>query len=233
MRTRAAVHHYIRTGTYTVAGSLESLAAGNPPETETNPERLEGMLQWIYRVRDFSDRRKDAGKRHNPTSFCKIYKEFLFAKHFLFIDKPLVLCEGKTDNVYLHCAIKRLADSFPTLANWSGTDFNSNFRLFRYTSKSLKILHMGGGCGDIVQFVRDYRRHWARLVHRRVSLPVILVVDNDDGGESVFKAIKEMGGPDIKVSDPQTMFHVFHNLYLIKTPLGSGPIKSLALAAID
>ncbi|WP_206245719.1 retron Ec67 family RNA-directed DNA polymerase/endonuclease [Novosphingobium terrae] len=226
MRTRAAVHHFIRKGVYTVPASLESVAAGKPPEKETSPHRLEGMLQWIYSVRDFSDDRKDGSKRHHPTSFSKVYREFLFAKHFLFMDKPLILCEGKTDNVYLNSALKRLAASYPSLGSWVGADFKSNLRLFRYTSKSLQILHLGGGCGDIVQLVRDYRRLWTRLVHRQIAQPVVLVVDNDEGGASVFKAIKEVGGPDIKIAEPKILFHVFHNLYIIKTPCGSGTPKS-------
>jgi RNA-directed DNA polymerase len=177
MRVRAAFHRWCRQGSYTVPGSLEKVAAGEESELETEINRLEGMLQWIFRVRDFADLRPHAKKRSNPSSFRKVYRDFLFAKNFLFTDRPVIICEGKTDNIYL-----------------------------------------GGGFGDLVQIVREYRRYWAKLAKRAVPYPVILIVDNDDGGREVFKAVRDVGGPEIAVADPTILFHAFHNLYVIKTP---------------
>lgn len=218
MRVRAAVHRWCRQGSYTVPGSLEKAAIGEEPELEAGIDRLEGMLQWIFRVRDFADLRQHVKKRHNPSSFRKVYRDFLFAKNFLFMDRPLIICEGKTDNVYLVAAMKRLAADFPRLAHWEGDNFQRLVRLFTYTHKTQEVMHLGGGFGDLVQAVRDYRRYWPRLAKRTVMHPVIMVVDNDDGGKEVFKAVKDVGGPDITIADPTILFHAFHNLYVIKTP---------------
>lgn len=218
MRVRAAFHRWCRQGNYTVPGSLEKVAAGEEPERETGIDRLEGMLQWIFKVRDFADLRQHVKKRHNPSSFRKVYRDFLFAKNFLFMDRPLIICEGKTDNVYLDAAMKSLAADFPMLAQWEGEEFKRLVRLFTYTHKTQEVMHLGGGFGDLVQVVRDYRRSWARLAKRAVSHPVIMVVDNDDGGKEVFKAVKDVGGPEIALADSTILFHAFHNLYVIKTP---------------
>lgn len=218
MRVRAAFHRWCRTGEYAIPGSLEKVAAGEDSELETTINRLEGMLQWVFKVRDFSDHRKEMQKRNATTSFRRVYRDFLFAKNFLFMDKPLIICEGKTDNVYIDSALKSLASLFPTLAYWDSGDFHRRVRLFKYNHKSLEILRLGGGCGDLSQLVREYHKLWARLAKRKVSHPVIMVVDNDGGGKSVFKAIKDLGGPNIDISNPDMFFHVFHNLYIIKTP---------------
>jgi RNA-directed DNA polymerase len=218
MRVRAAFHRWCRQGSYTVPGSLEKVAAGEESELETEINRLEGMLQWIFRVRDFADLRPHAKKRSNPSSFRKVYRDFLFAKNFLFTDRPVIICEGKTDNIYLDAAMKRLAADFPQLAFWQGEDFKRLVRLFTYTHKAQEIMHLGGGFGDLVQIVREYRRYWAKLAKRAVPYPVILIVDNDDGGREVFKAVRDVGGPEIAVADPTILFHAFHNLYVIKTP---------------
>jgi RNA-directed DNA polymerase len=226
MRVRAAFHRWCRQGSYTVPGSIEKVAAGEEPELETGIDRLEGMLQWIFRVRDFADLRQQIKKRHNPSSFRKTYRDFLFAKNFLFMDRPLIICEGKTDNIYLDAAMKSLAADFPRLAIWQGEEFKRLVRLFTYTHKTQEVMHLGGGFGDLVQVARDYRRSWAKLAKRAVTYPVIMVVDNDDGGKEVFKAVRDVGGPEIAIADPTILFHAFHNLYLIKTPHIGAKVKT-------
>ncbi len=226
MRARAAVDRYMKLGWYQFDGSLEKKANNEPPEVETSPERLEGVLQWIYSVRDHADLREDTVKRRQPTSYRKLYREFLFARHFLYGNKPVVICEGKTDNVYISMAIRSLAAKFPELGEWDGDKFRQKIRLFKYNKKSRTVLHLAGGSGDLSLFVRDYRRLWARTSLRKVTNPVIIVVDNDDGGKQVFKAVKDVGGPDITVADPKILHHAFNNLFIIKTPTVSDTATS-------
>lgn len=218
MRARAAFHRWCRQGSYSLPGSLENVAAGKPAEKHSAVDQLEGILQWIFQVRDFADLREDIKKRRNPTSFRRIYREFLFAKHFLFTDKPIVLCEGKTDNTYIDSALRKRAAGFPSLAVWQNGKFERLFRMFNYTEKTQWVMHLGGGFGDLSLLIRDYRHSWARLAKRAVNHPVIMVVDNDQGGKEVFKAVKDVGGPEIALNDPNILFHAFHNLYIIKTP---------------
>ena len=64
--------------------------------------------------------------------------------------------------------------------------------------------------------------------------PVILIVDNDDGGKKVIKAGEKLAGT--KFDRPGDLFFsVTENLYIIPTPLGSSgapsAIKTLFLKA--
>lgn len=55
--------------------------------------------------------------------------EFLFYKYFFNLDRPLIICEGKTDIVYLKCALRQLANDYSHLIQKKdkGFDFNLIF----------------------------------------------------------------------------------------------------------
>jgi RNA-directed DNA polymerase len=218
IRARAAFHHWCRNGTYHVITSLEKAAAGDPFTVESEIYKLEGMLEWIYNVKESEDKRKSSAKRHNPTSFRKIYRQFLFAKNFVFSSRPLILCEGVTDNIYLASAIRKHAADFPVLGKLEPDGARMLVRFFHYSARSQNLLHLGGGAEDIANLLRDYRDLFDRVAKRKVQNPVFIIVDNDSGGKSVFDAIRNIGGPDIKITDNQIIFHIFHNVYLVKTP---------------
>jgi hypothetical protein len=82
--------------------------------------QIEGILNHIARVRDFADPRPAAEKRNAPTAAMKLYRQFLHFKNFAALPRPLVICEGKTDSIYLRCALKQLAADFPNLVDMSG-----------------------------------------------------------------------------------------------------------------
>src|SRR5262249_50073421 len=59
-------------------------------------------------------------------------------------------------------------------------------------------------------------------IHRPMIAPVVIVIDNDDGAECVFRAAKKAYNVTIglKTSDP--FYRLSDGLYLVKTPVGSG-----------
>ena len=83
---------------------------------------LEGVLAHIYHVKRASDLRsgrldpkrepEDLKKARYP-AYRGLYKALLYFKHFVALDKPLIVCEGKTDNIYLRSALKALDPGFP------------------------------------------------------------------------------------------------------------------------
>jgi RNA-directed DNA polymerase len=48
--------------------------------------------------------------------------------------------------------------------------------------------------------------------------PVILLIDNDDGAKGVFSAAKASAGQQISFASSEPFYHLFANLYLVKTP---------------
>jgi hypothetical protein len=44
-------------------------------------------------------------KRLRYPGYRELFKKLLYFKHFVVLDKPLLVCEGKTDSIYLRSAL--------------------------------------------------------------------------------------------------------------------------------
>jgi hypothetical protein len=45
-----------------------------------------------------------------------------------------------------------------------------------------------------------------------------MLVDNDEGGKAVFKAVKDVSNVNIQIADSKISFHAFDNMFVLKTP---------------
>jgi retron-type reverse transcriptase len=162
-------------------------------------------------------------KRPELSSKELMYRRFLIFKEFYNATTPVVLCEGKTDNVYITHAIRSLAFDYPELADIDGSGkITIKLRRFRYTDSSTgRILGIHGGTGNLGHFIRTYNTDTSRF---KASGMRILLIDNDSGAAGIFSSIKEITGKKPEVSDPYT--HIVGNLYLVTTPLISGATQS-------
>jgi len=147
--------------------------------------------------------------------------------------KPVVLCEGSTDNVYLVHAIRRLAADVPILATQlSAGEIEINVRFHRYfkrrkkknptehsraISSTNRILDLKGGSGELLRFALLYRDQHKKLKAPGGYQPIILLVDNDSGANDIFGFVKGIN----KTCDPKNdaFVYLFRNLYLVATPL--------------
>lgn len=60
-----------------------------------NMAQLEGILNFIYYVKDMHDKREKREKRKNRSAMVELYRKFLFYKYFFSVERPLIVCEGK------------------------------------------------------------------------------------------------------------------------------------------
>ena len=67
---------------------------------------LAGMMSFIYQIRSVTNSELFTT---NQLAFSKLYTQFLDYQSFYGINQPRIICEGKTDNIYLRAAMKRLA----------------------------------------------------------------------------------------------------------------------------
>lgn len=103
-----------QTDRYAPTSHGKETFGGAPPEEKATMSlsQLEGILNFIYQVKRHHDQGKTGKRRHSPTAITKLYREFLFYRHFFAIKRPLIICEGKTDIIYLQCALKQLRDAY-------------------------------------------------------------------------------------------------------------------------
>ena len=113
-RLRSMAHAIFASGSY--------FRAGQPPTTSLN--LIDGMMTHVFhvkrtvaraRITDVPEEKKDIGAR-------RLYRTFLFFKYFVALSKPLLICEGKTDNIFLKLAIRKLLPSYPMLGALVGTN---------------------------------------------------------------------------------------------------------------
>jgi retron-type reverse transcriptase len=179
---------------------------------------LGGRLAHIHYVKDKVDLREEIEKRKHKATFRKLYFRFLFYKNFVALDKPLVLTEGKTDNVYLSLAVRHSPKFQPKLGHFTAKGFHSVVRYFNHLNKTRKVMELDGGSGNFNFFVIRYKELMESFGHKPQAHPVILLLDNDSGAKDIFAIIKTNYDVEINHDSTDAFYHVTHNLYLVKTP---------------
>ncbi|NJN91777.1 MAG: hypothetical protein HC878_16370 [Leptolyngbyaceae cyanobacterium SL_5_14] len=190
--------------------------------------QLHGRLGFIDGIDRYNIEILSASKESQIKSKETIYRRFLFYKEFYAASKPVLICEGWTDYVYIENALLKLAPNYPSLVslddNGKGSFLIKRFKYSR--SHTTKILGIKGGVGDFINFINSYKREFERFSVPGMREPVILLIDNDDGGKKVFNCIRSILGTDLEEMRKAPYIHVHRNLYLISTPLQGNQQKS-------
>jgi RNA-directed DNA polymerase len=164
-----------------------------------------------------------------------IYRRFLFYKEFYAASKPVLICEGKTDHVYIENALRQLASRYPSLVSLDSNG-KSTFLIkrFKYPTESkskskssrshtTEILGIKGGTGDFKNFIPLYPKEFAHFSAPGMKEPVMLLVDNDPAGQGVLGVVinmlKKSSRAREEIDKNKPYIHIHDNLYLILTPL--------------
>ncbi|GGP65410.1 retron Ec67 family RNA-directed DNA polymerase/endonuclease [Shewanella saliphila] len=233
--TRAMAHSLFKTGKFQVAEQNGSFRDGHLSE-------LEGRLTFIDSV-DFYNNLENKNhpepkfepKVHNGLNKFRgklnsreiVYGRFLQYKHFFANEYPTILTEGKTDNVYLKSALSRLQTTYPKLVNPKSAKakYSPKLKFPNLNRKTMYLLDLGDGATPFVRFVQRYADDLKYYECKKAKNPVILVLDNDTGPKELLNhlAKKVKSCPDdIATLKSSGFIHLFHNLYLILTPLNAG-----------
>jgi RNA-directed DNA polymerase len=192
--------------------------------------QLHGMLGHIYGVDRYNDELpKQLVNPVKPSLNTKenLYRRFLIFKEFYAATQPVIVCEGKTDSIYLKYAIRSLAAAFPTLATVTpGKSAALSVRVPPYPLTATgRILKLRGGTGLMGQFITDYGKELERFRAPGKQNPVILLIDCDDGKKPVYSAMQQFN--KIKPTGQEPFIHVTANLYVVSTPLAHGKQSSM------
>lgn len=219
---RQMSHELFTKGTYyrKVPAALAGGSAGDPPVRQelTGLATLEGILAHVYLVKKYTDWRKDSEKRKEPTAARRLYRDFLFYKSFVALDRPVIVPEGKTDSIYLRCAIRRLTGFHPKLGEISGGKFQSKIRLMSYSATVHDVLELGRGASQLEPFMKNFQKIMGRFRHAPLLHPVIILVDNDEGGKNLFGFVHSKTGIKVNFNSSEPFYYLGGNLYLVKTP---------------
>jgi RNA-directed DNA polymerase len=174
---------------------------------DTSVQRLEGILNHIYHIRERQidleiDAQKNAAMRQKlltdrtkykneyPSAIRVVYCRLVFFKHFIDPEAPLIVCEGPTDAVYLKSAIRSLAKAHPKLASTTNGKLSLDVNFFKYSKQSRDLLQLRGGSSDLKFFLEAWHDKFTKYKYRPAKHPVIIMIDNDDGATQIFKLLQ-------------------------------------------
>jgi RNA-directed DNA polymerase len=221
---RAMVHKLIRVGTYEAFTLVPNAGTLVPQKVPGSVRQLHGHLGFI----DWIDRDADPDRLRDRPELAKkekSYRQFLLFTNFWATPKPVIVCEGDTDNVYLATAITQLAAQYPDLADISQAGkVTLKVRLFKYRKTSTRRLIglKDGGYGGLKDLIRAYLAEYPAFKAAGKFQPAIVLVDDDSGG----KQVKSMACSIAKQTTMGPYLRVFANLYVMATPLTSGAKES-------
>lgn len=228
-QVRAMAHNLFNTGFFSVPDKDPKLKSKIPGTIN----QLGGMLSYIYMVNKFIRSKivENSAIRDEDIKLSameKVHADFLFYQNFYANQKITILCEGKTDNIYLQCAMKSLAKKYTILAklNTEGKA-ELNVRFFKYSGLTHRLLDLYGGTGDIGELIKRYVSCCGKYKNHPFKHPTIIVVDNDEGSQKIFTALKVVtgnkyvvgAGKSQKFDKTREFYYVSQNLYVVFTPL--------------
>ena len=212
-----AISENAQTTETSLPDSTETPLEGSPPEEKVTAsiKQLEGILSFIYHVKRPHDDSKIGRRKHNPTAITKLYRKFLFYKHFFSLNRPLIICEGKTDIIYLKCALRQLEKEYGELVHKKDDDFIFEIG-FLNLSKNLKdVFAISAGTPGLASLMDIYKDYMKPFKGQGKKHPVIILIDNDSGSKEIKKKLKD--------NDSTKPFSYFvENLYVAHVPSGSG-----------
>lgn len=184
---RAYVFSLINHNSFTIKKVNRTNLGDEITSIDGTREQLHGMLSFVHSVdsvyrtnvrqhpQNYPGMQVDSKK---PTGTLELYRRFLFFTRFFSNTVPLIVCEGKTDNVYLSNAVHQSKAKFPHLItkNGDGTDVLA-FRFLKYARKhkrkkniylpnysTVQILGAGSGGGpNLGNLILNYYAEYAKF----------------------------------------------------------------------
>lgn len=177
--------------------------------------QLQGILGFIYQIKRPHDDRKVGPRRHAPSAIAKLYREFLFYKYFFSIDKPFILCEGKTDIIYLKCALKQLIGDYPEFIEKEEDKFRFKVGFLTFSKNIKDVFSISEGTPGLASLMEIYQKHMKPFKGVGKKYPVTILIDNDSGSKGIKKKIK-------KEDAAKPFSQYIENLYVVHLPAPSG-----------
>jgi RNA-directed DNA polymerase len=197
---------------------------------ELSKQQLWGMMCHVNDIkrRELPHQALRAFKPSPVPSYLKLMRDFYHFCRIHTAEKPLVICEGKTDYIYLKEAIRwnvsdpRVAKTLlngpplPNVTSDKGDHWAVDF--VNHSEMAGNLLDLAGGGGDLPKFAAYHLERVQKLFSKTPPVPVIIIVDNDSQSAGMWTMIKKLTGASKPVDGSAPHYHVGKNLYVVPIP---------------
>jgi len=214
---RSMCHELFNTGEFYLSNKGHTSNKTDNKADKGTINQLEGILNFIYKIKRPHDTAALGDRRFRPNAITNLYRNFLFYKHFYSIQKPLIICEGKTDTIYLKCALKQLAKLYNNFVELSDDGTEYKIRFLNFSENIRDVFAISTGTSGLKHLLEIYKENICKFNVVGKAFPVIVIIDNDDGAKEIKKKLK------IKDSDEiNDFYHFIENLYVLIIPKDEG-----------
>ncbi|TAT84809.1 retron Ec67 family RNA-directed DNA polymerase/endonuclease [Rhizobium ruizarguesonis] len=215
-RNRVLVHALMKKGTCFQKDPKSG--AATPMSLEEVGGRLSHQFQIKAARHGFKSAREFEKAGDDIPKFYRDYAHYINYCSFHVNPVPTIVCEGKTDVIYLKTAIQVLHAKFPKLGGLSGGKYASDVRFFGQSRHHTAATRLSGGAGDVQHFVRDYNKIVLPFHAGGQLSPVIVFVDNDKATNGIWSFIKERTGSATPIDGSDPFYHIERNLFVVAVP---------------
>lgn len=218
VNVRSEVKHLARAMTNSFFKINSAFISIDGKKENVSIERVNGMLSFIYNVRAGVYSLNGCNSNSQHDSFERMYTSFLFYKNFAANRNTVIICEGETDNIYLKYAFQSLVESYPELQIIKkGVKKRLDLSLYKQTKTLKDLLNITDGTGNNIKFIKTYKQSMRKYTSPPKAFPVIVLLDNDSGSNSIEGIINRDFSDTREICDG--FIYVCENLYIVKTPL--------------
>ncbi len=208
--------------------SKKAIEPGKP----LSANQILGMLAHVHDIkgRQLEQKALRHYGRFNPAPhYLRLMGNFYHYQRIHINPRPIIICEGRTDYIYLKEAIRwnvsdpRVASSLVDplkLAALSGKGDHWLVDFLKHTESADNLLGLSGGGGDLKNFVNIHLERIEKFHANPLQQPVIIIVDNDDQSKEMWSTIKKASGSSATIDGSKPFYHVAKNLYVVPIPSG-------------
>ncbi len=175
--------------------------------------QLEGMLSFVYQVKRRNELNKEGSRRYHPQGVTKLYRQFLSYKNFYALEKPLIICEGKTDIIYLKCALKKLKSEYPMLVQGNNGKLDLKIRFLNMSNTFKDVFEIPSGTSGLKAIIQLYEDNMKIFKGNVPRHPVIVLIDNDSGAQEIKNYIKKKFR--YQTLDYNKRYNIIYNLFVV------------------
>jgi hypothetical protein len=106
-------------------------------------------------------------------------------KNFVAIEKPVIFTEGKTDIIYLKCALMNMKDDYSNLIELIDNKYSYKINIIRTSRLFRDVFAIAEGTSGLKSLMEDFKKMVNYFKISRNNIPVIFVVDNDEGAKRI------------------------------------------------